>query len=379
MTTGIYTRVVESPAAAEIYISAWPDQSLPLHDQAHALFTAVKNELTAKNARILHERIFASADVTDLLCCARATAYGRLDDGVAPAILIGKEQPDRPIAGLHLHAVNAEADIQVIHADQKPCGRILTTPGSTLLTLSAITDRTTPQPADQARAVLEKAEAILRQYDADFLSVARTWMWLGGILAWYDDFNCVRNTFFTERGLIGPGTRQSMPASTGIGLALARRGGLAGPPGRAECAMDLFAVLEPKGSTHYLQALGKQQCALEYGSAFSRAAKARTTAGQTLFVSGTASIDAAGRTTNLGDPAGQIVATIENVRAVLHDVGLADDDVVHVVAYCKTPQVEQVFNNLKTSIPWPWLTVVCDICRPELLFEIELAAVSNLA
>jgi enamine deaminase RidA (YjgF/YER057c/UK114 family) len=370
MTTGIYTRVVESPAAAEIYVSAWPDQSLPLHDQAHALFTAVKNELSAKNARILHERIFASADVADVLCCARATAYGKLDDGVAPTILVGREQPDRPIAGLHLHAVNAEADIQVIRADQKPCGRILTTPGSIVLTLSAITDKTTPQPADQARAVFEKAESILKPHDADFLSVARTWMWLGDILAWYDDFNHVRNTFFTERGLIGPGTRQSMPASTGIGLALA------GPPGRADCAMDLFAVLEPKGSTHYLQALGKQQCALEYGSAFSRAAKARTPAGQTLFVSGTASIDAAGRTTNLGDPAGQIITTIENVRAVLHDVGLGDNDVVHVVAYCKTPQVEQVFNNLKTSVPWPWLTVACDICRDDLLFEIEATAAS---
>jgi len=372
MAASVCTRVVESPAAAEIYISAWPDQSLPLHDQAHALFAAVKNELTAKNARILHERIFASADVADVLHQARATAYGRLDDGVAPAILIGKEQPDRPIAGLHLHAVNAEADIQVIHADQKPCGRILTTPGSILLTLSALTDRTTPQPADQARNVLEKAESILKWYDADFLSVARTWMWLGDILAWYDEFNRVRNTFFTERGLIGPGNRQSMPASTGIGLALVHRG----EPSRLACAMDLFAVLEPKGSTQYLQALGKQQCALEYGSAFSRAAKARTPAGQTLFVSGTASIDAAGRTINLGDPAGQIITTIENVRAVLHDVGLADDDVVHVVAYCKTPQVEQVFNNLKTGVPWPWLTVVCDICRDDLLFEIEATAVS---
>ena len=159
-----------------------------------------------------------------------------------------------------------------------------------------------------------------------------------------------------------------MPASTGIGL---------GPANEASCSMDLTAVLEPKGSIKYLQAGGKQQSAFEYGSAFSRASQAITPAGQTVFISGTASIDACGATTNIGDASAQIKATIENVRAVLKDMDCTDDEVVQVVAYCKTTEVEKAFNSLKDKYNWPWVTVICDICRSDLLFEIEAAAMPH--
>jgi len=51
-----------------------------------------------------------------------------------------------------------------------------------------------------------------------------------------------------------------------------------------------------------------------------------------------------------------------------------DEDVVQVIAYCKTTEVERVFNSLKGTLPWPWITVICDICRDDLLFEIEATA-----
>jgi hypothetical protein len=51
-----------------------------------------------------------------------------------------------------------------------------------------------------------------------------------------------------------------------------------------------------------------------------------------------------------------------------------DEDVVQVVAYCKTTEVEKIFNASKNALAWPWVTVICDICRPELLFEIEATA-----
>jgi len=213
--------------------------------------------------------------------------------------------------------------------------------------------------------MMEKAESILKQFGVDFLSVPRTWMWLKDILSWYDEFNHVRTKFFTERRLIGEGTRQSMPASTGIGL---------GPADGGHCAMDLTAVLEPQNSIQFLQAVGKQQCALDYGSAFSRASRAVTPAGQTVFVSGTASIDADGATTHIGDASGQISTTIGNVRAVLADMNCRDEDVVQMVAYCKTTEVEKTFNAFKGALNWPWLTAICDICRPDLLFEIEATA-----
>jgi enamine deaminase RidA (YjgF/YER057c/UK114 family) len=365
MPANLDTRSVESPTATEIYISATPGENAPLQDQAQEIFSGIRDILRSKKAYILQERVFTTQRAMEKVLRVRSKAYGDIDDGVAPSAVVGKEGMAGPIAGVQVHAISCDTKPEVVNLEGTPCGRILRTPDCTYLTLSSISAPQSEQATEQTRAMMEKAESVLSQFDADFLSVPRTWMWLCDILSWYDDFNHVRNKFFTERRLIGEGTRQSMPASTGIGLCLADG---------SNCAMDLTAVLEPTDCTQYLQAVGKQQCALEYGSAFSRAARSITPAGETVFVSGTASIDASGVTTNIADAAGQINTTIENVRAVLRDMHCRDDEVVHVVAYCKTTEVEKIFNNVKNTLPWPWVTVICDICRPELLFEIEATA-----
>ena len=52
----------------------------------------------------------------------------------------------------------------------------------------------------------------------------------------------------------------------------------------------------------------------------------------------------------------------------------ADEDVVQVIAYCKTTEIGKVFDAIKGDFSWPWITVICDVCRPDLLFEIEATA-----
>jgi enamine deaminase RidA (YjgF/YER057c/UK114 family) len=365
MTANFEIRSVDSASATEIYISATPGQAVSLHDQAREIFSGIRDILRSKEAYILHERIFSTLAATETIRRARSETYGELDDGVAPSFLVAAEGSSGPIAGVQVHAISTDNKPEVVSLDQTGCGRIIRVPGCTLLTLSGISAPQASTNIEQAQVMLEMGESVLKQFGADFLSVPRTWMWLKDILSWYDEFNKVRNNFFTERGLIGDGTRQSMPASTGIGL---------GPDNGGHCAMDLVAILEPADCTEYLQVTGKQHCALNYGSAFSRASKAAMPAGQTVFVSGTASIDASGATTHIGDAAGQINATIENVRAVLTEMQSGEKDLVQVIAYCKTTDVEKVFNSLKGGLDWPWITVICDICRPDLLFEIEAAA-----
>jgi len=365
MTVNLDTRSVESASATEFYLSATAADDAPLQDQAQEIFSTIRDTLRSKKAYILQERVFSTEGAAETLRRTRLQAYGDLDDGVAPAFLVAEEGLSGPIAGVQVHAVSSSRRPEVIDLEGNLCGRILRMPGRAYLTLSSISDQKHKQAPEQARAMMKKVEDALNKLGADFLSVPRTWMWLKDILSWYDDFNQVRTSFFKEWGLIGAGTRQSMPASTGIGL---------GPADGGHCAMDLMAVLEPTDCTQYLQTTGKQHCAFEYGSAFSRAARSIMPAGDAVFVSGTASIDADGATTHIGDAKGQINATIENVRAVLSEMQCRDGDVVHVVAYCKTIEVEKVFDSIKGKLAWPWLTVICDICRPDLLFEIEATA-----
>ena len=365
MSVNLETRIVESPDAAEIYISAVPVENAPLQEQAREVFFAICETLHSKKAEILQERIFGTKEAIGLLRGIRPGVYGDIDDGVTPAFLITQEGVSGSFAGVQVHGVISDSKPEVLEMDGIRCGRIMRLPNCEYLTLSGISAKQSPHAGREARDMLEKAEDILKRAGGDFQLVPRTWMWLGDILDWYDVFNKVRNDFFTERGMIGKKQQQSMPASTGVGLR---------PVNGNICSMDLIAVLAPSDSVEYVPAIGKQKSALEYNSAFSRASRTISPAGETVFVSGTASIDQAGATTNIGDAAGQIRATIENVRAVLRDMNCCDEDVVQIVAYCKTTEVEKIFHSIKGDFAWPWITVICDICRADLLFEIEAAA-----
>ncbi|UCF16181.1 MAG: hypothetical protein JSW59_01720 [Phycisphaerales bacterium] len=365
MSLNLDIRSIESASATEFYISATPGPKASLQDQAREIFSSISDVLRSENANILQERLIGTEGAMKTLCQARSAAYGDLDDGVAPALLVGKEGRSGPISGVQVHAVHSKGKPETIGLEGDLCGRILRVPGRAYLALSGISDLQSNGPAEQARAMMQKAEATLRKLGADFLAVPRTWMWLRDILDWYDDFNAVRTNSFKEWGLLGAGGRQTMPASTGIGL---------GPANGGHCAMDLMAVLEPTDRTQYLQVTGKQHCAFEYGSAFSRAARSVMPAGDAVWVSGTASIDADGATTHVDDAAGQIDATIEAVRAVLGEMQTDEKDLVQVIAYCKTPEVEEAFEPTRKTLSWPWITTICDICRPELLFEIEATA-----
>ena len=374
MSEAVYlsTRAIESPEATEVFITATPEATGSLRDQARATFQSVRDLLGASKARILQERVFATKASMPEVMAVRADLYGDLDDGVAPARLAGLETLRGPLAGVQVHAVCSDVVPEPISLNgtpccPRPCGRLFRRGDWAFLTASSLCDWRLPTPPDQARAMLDLAEAMVAKVGGDLFSIARTWMWLGGILSWYGPFNKVRNQFFTEKGLISPDHgRARLPASTGIGI---------GPAGKCDCAMDLVAVLGPGAEIEYLLAGGDQDSAYKYGSAFSRASRIRTPAGQTVYVSGTAAIDPKGVTEHVGDVEAQIEATIAHVRAVLKDMGCGDQDVVQAIVYCKTPEVERIYRQrYDQDLPWPRLIAVEDICRGDLLCEIEATA-----
>jgi enamine deaminase RidA (YjgF/YER057c/UK114 family) len=366
MNVNIDVRSIKSSEAEEIYILATPLKKMPADELWREIFTGIRNTLISCDAYIIQERIFGTEDALIIAYEERLVQFSDIDDKVAPSFLVCKEGLTGPVSGVQIHAIKCNNKPEVIDFQNHLCGRVVNVPGRTYLTMSSISAPNIDNLDKQAKAMLEKAEAILRNFGIDFSDVPRTWMWLGNILTWYDSFNQVRNNFFAERGLITEKGIQALPASTGIGLSSLNNG---------NCSMDLVAVIKPSKSFKYLSSTGRQYSAFEYGSAFSRATVAVTPVAETVYVSGTASIDLDGRTTNIDDPLGQINETILNVRSALKDVNCRDDDIIQAVAYCKTPEVEKIFNSVKSDLNWPCLSVVCDICRPELLFEIEATAV----
>jgi len=360
-------RLSQSGTGKEVFVTVTPRSARPAGQQAETLFGGVAEVLRREGARPIQERVFGTEEAVRIAADARTVAYGDLDDGVPPALLRVPEGVQGPLGAIQVHAVQSQEPPAVLTENDGSCGRLLNTGSIGYVALSGLMAPEAGTNADQAGAVFEKAANLLRRIGGSMASVARTWLYLDDILSWYDALNAVRNRFFLNTGLIDPDAgKQRLPASTGIGVA---------PAGDAACALDLVAMVGPKASIAHYCAAGMQECAYEYGSAFSRVATAGTPGGTTVYVSGTAAIDEAGHTQYLGDAAGQIEMTLENVQAALRDHDCTDADVVYAIAYSKTPEVQARFDReYAPRLGWPCISVLGDVCRDELLFELEATA-----
>ncbi len=221
--------------------------------------------------------------------------------------------------------------------------------------------------AEQARDVLLRMESALREAGMDFTHVVRTWFHLDDILAWYGEFNAVRNAFFEERGVFGG----VVPASTGVGIS---------PPGGAALVGGFFAVRPLSDRVRVLAVPSPLQCpAIDYRSAFSRAVEVQVPPRRHLYVSGTASIAPDGASVGDGDVDGQIRLTMDVVAAILRSRGMDWEDVTRAIAYFKDPRDAprlEAYGRAHGLLGLRAAPVPATICREELLFEIELDAVS---
>jgi enamine deaminase RidA (YjgF/YER057c/UK114 family) len=223
----------------------------------------------------------------------------------------------------------------------------------------------------QARAVIDLMEEGLQAAGMNFGNAIRTWFYNYRMLDWYDDFNVVRTQFFTERGVFDG----LVPASTCVG---ARNG--AGSALMAECLayVPLGEGVEAKAVTSPLQCP-----APAYGSSFSRAVELSTPELRRLYVSGTASISQDGRSVHVGDVARQVERTIEVAEAILKSCGMGWGDVSRAIGYYKRsadcpPLGAPPFGGYCKGLELPGFPVALiknDICRDDLLFEIELDAI----
>ena len=219
---------------------------------------------------------------------------------------------------------------------------------------------------DQTRSAFEIMSAALQAAGFQFTDTVRTWIYLDRLLEWYDDFNVVRTAFFEESGIFDV----MVPASTGIGAANQFGGAI---------MMDMLAV-RPKDDHLTIRPVDSplQNPALDYKSSFSRAVEMAYPTHKNLFISGTASIDPEGRTVHLNDPEKQIRLTMDVVREILESRGMGWDDLFRGIAYFKNMAYKPLYEKvaLELGIPhFPLAISHADVCRHDLLFEIEVDAV----
>jgi len=123
--------------------------------------------------------------------------------------------------------------------------------------------------------------------------------------------------------------------------------------------------------------------AYDYGSAFSRGMRIDLNGLSILLISGTASIDDAGRTVHVGDLRGQVRRTFDNITKLLASEGATWRDIVRTTCYLRDIERDyQAFNEERSAFykmqaldPLPASTgIQAILCRPDLLVEIEAIA-----
>ena len=216
---------------------------------------------------------------------------------------------------------------------------------------------------EQTHAMFAVAENLLQQAGMDFGDVTRTWIYLPEMERDYAGFNRARREFFKARGV------DPIPASTGIGARLV--------PEEHDLLLGLYAVKGGTPTARTVMTTPTLNEAPVYGSDFSRGMRIIETNKVALHISGTASLDEAGRTVHLDDFEAQADRMLVNVAALLKGQGASFGDVVYAITYVKNPsdarRLREKFRDAGYE-GFPNVLVAAEVCRPELLCETEALA-----
>ena len=312
---------------------------------------------------IVQMLVFGSVNATAAGTEAMRRRFGNVDWPVT--WVEGGACDDNPIAGIQIFGL-VGGEVERLRLGGRVVGSVFDDGSARHCWLGGLGPvENSSSRAEQTRQTLEQLEQTLGLAGFSLADVVRTWFFLEDILSWYDDFNRARNEIYS-----GVKFRTgSLPASTGIG---------AKNPAGTALAVAVWAMQPHNGRAHAREIASPLQCpAPAYGSSFSRAMEISSPAGRRLLVSGTASITPLGRTAHVGDVARQIDLSMEAVAAILRSRGYTFSDLTRATAYFKHRADVRAFTDWCAAHGWRSLPVVaahCDICRSDLLFELEADA-----
>jgi len=267
------------------------------------------------------------------------------------------------LAGLQMFAVEGQA-VTRVRLGHRTVASVYEDGGARYCLLGGLEPMALGRVA-QAERMFGDLKVVLGLVGFELADVVRTWFFNDELLSWYGDFNRVRSACYANIAF----RTGASPASTGV----AGRN-----PFGAALALAAWAMRPLDGVARAEAVRSPLQCpAPAYGSSFSRAVEIDSGGWRRLLVSGTASISPGGETAWIGDAKRQIDLTMDVVTAILRSRGMNFAAVTRATAYFKEPQSKSYFDTWceeRELQPLPVVPVHCDICREDLLFEIELDA-----
>jgi enamine deaminase RidA (YjgF/YER057c/UK114 family) len=328
-----------------------------------ATFQRLAAELAAQEADVLSMFIFGSIDAQRAIQRALRDALGEPQWPIT--WLEGLSCDGSPLAGVQAYAISGRP-VSRVRLGSHVVGSVYEDGGARHCLLGGLGPTSVELRASaQVQQTFGNLEWALDMAGFTLGDVVRTWFYNDDIVPWYGEFNRVRSAHYSSV----PWRTRSLPASTGIG---------ARNPLGAALAVAAWAIQPLDGGSCAREVGSPLQCpAPNYGSAFSRAMEINSGGCRRLLVSGTASIHPDGRTAWAGNANRQIDLTMEVLTALLGARGMGFRDITRATAYFEHPLFQPYFAAWCAAHHLDDLPVVCthcDICRDDLLFEIEVDA-----
>ncbi|GAB6269022.1 MAG: Rid family hydrolase [Smithella sp.] len=209
---------------------------------------------------------------------------------------------------------------------------------------------------------------VLNSFHMKESAIARTWLFMRDILNDYEELNKAREQFFAKWHTAA---NHFLPASTGIQNRIT---------GNEILAFEFCAF---SGDNVAIKQIPSplQNEPIAYGKLFSRAVIVEFPKSKLLYISGTASIDKTGISVYPGDLKSQMEFTLEIISAILKQEGCDYSNIAQAIIYLKRSEDMRSCIAMLDKMGFPrdraLFQLGVDICRDNLLCEIEATAVIN--
>jgi enamine deaminase RidA (YjgF/YER057c/UK114 family) len=390
---GCNCSVVQSGGFRRIFATAAPRGDGSFVEQAEDAFKSLHNVLQSEGAAdsAVMQSIFLD-DTENRTACRKMVReyYGK--NLPATAYLFQPPCDGKRIAIEAWAIADDDKSIEIERRDERMV--LVRQPGIEWAYLADICSDAAKPVYEGSLAAFRAAEKLLTGAGMRFDDAMRTWLYLGGITepegatTRYLELNRARTDFYRGRkfaeGLVpSDWNRPVFPASTGIGA----KG--------SEMALACLAIKAQRPDITLIPLENPRQTAAcdyahQYGKESPKFARAMAVVeGDSVatYISGTASITASD-TRHENDFERQMLQTLDNIEVLLSrenfrqygfpNLGATLDDLAFARIYVKNPADSSIAATiLRQKLgPLPTIQVVADICRPELLVEIEAMAFS---
>ncbi|MCX6901558.1 MAG: dioxygenase [Verrucomicrobia bacterium] len=385
---GVQYAVIEMGKVTRLALMITPVGRGPVHMQLGEALRSLRTvlEKQAEKMNVTVQTVFLK-DAGDQTLCEQILAARYVDE---PPVTTFVHQP--PCSGAALAIEVWATGGKTVYVERPLPNVLQVSMGNVTWThCGGITPRdTTGSVYEQSLDAFSQMKEKLKKSGVEMDHLIRTWLYLGNItgpegdLERYMELNRARTDFYEGvqfgRGHVMAGVRQAVyPASTGIGMC------------GAVITMSATAIDTDRKDVFILPLENPQQTPVyEYEAVYSpkspkfvRAMAEAIGDYVVIWISGTASI-VNSKTLHTGNPGKQADQTLTNIELLLSQKNLARHgapgagatlrDLAKLRVYVKRPQDYPVIRKVcekRCGINIPIIYVVADVCRSDLLVEME--------